>query len=134
MKSLVFSLVILVSAVSFAEERIFDCTATQVKASQEVPEGSHLQQNPTVLFRHGLKKWSLQVGDLLLDTQDPQGPALWLESSSAGSTQVAYSFWVDGSYEYEFVVSVVDHSAKLYWWGLGEETLLGKFTCEVLEQ
>ncbi|WP_415062797.1 hypothetical protein [Bdellovibrio sp.] len=134
MKTMIFAFMTFFSAISFAEERVFDCAATSLTRSLEVPEGANLQQNPQVIFRQGLKHWSLQVGDLYLNTRDPQGPALWMKSGSVSKTKVEYVFWVEASTEYELVVSVVDYSAQLFWWGLGEKVLLGNFQCEVTEQ
>lgn len=134
MKSLVLAIVMLTSAVSFAEERVFDCTAIQLSRGLQRPEDTNIEQNPNVIFRQGLKQWSLQVGDLYLSTMDKNAPALEMKSAAANKYSVRYDFWVDASYEYEFVVSVKDHTANLYWWGLGEQTLVGKFQCEVIEQ
>ncbi|MBO9668540.1 MAG: hypothetical protein J7501_17210, partial [Bdellovibrio sp.] len=93
----------------------------------------NITNNPNVLFRHGLKQWSLRVGDLLLDTRDLNGPALALDVDSTPTT-VSYTFSVEASSEYELEVSVVDYSAKLYYWGLGEKIPVGKFTCDIVEQ
>ncbi|MDG0817385.1 hypothetical protein [Bdellovibrio svalbardensis] len=134
MKSVVFTLVMLFSAISFADERVFDCTATALSRNSERPEDTNIDKNPNIIFRQGLKQWSLQVGDLLLNTRDAKGPALAMEAGAATATLVRYDFWVEASYEYEFVVSVKDHSAKLFWWGLGERVHVGNFQCEVIEQ
>ncbi|WP_413574751.1 hypothetical protein ACLVWU_11020 [Bdellovibrio sp. HCB290] len=133
MKSAVIALTLLFASVSFANERVFDCAVTQLNKNAEIPAELDLKNNPQVLFRHGLKQWSLQVGGLKLDTRDLTGPALWLDVDSTPSS-VEYIFSVEGSTEFELSVNVKDHSAQLYYWGLGEKTTVGSFACEVIEQ
>ncbi|WII70904.1 hypothetical protein QJS83_10570 [Bdellovibrio sp. 22V] len=134
MKTIVFAIAMLASSLSFAGQRVFDCSATKLSTSKDLSFSEiNIQQNPQVLFIDGTYNWSLQVGDVSLQTVDSNGPALWKESSSTKNT-VRYDFWVEGSYEYELRINVKDHTAKVYWWGLGERVEVGTFACEVVEQ
>lgn len=131
MKMIVFVTAMFISSLSFAGERVFDCSATELSNNPEISADFNIKQNPRVLLIEGSKNWSLNVGDYSITTLDPKGPALWREVSSDGQGNVRYDFWVEASYEFEVVISVIDHSAKVYWWGLGERTELGSFACEV---
>ncbi len=133
MKTVLFIFSLLFATSSYAQQRIFDCEATSLSRTIFVPDGANLVLNPHILFKDGIN-WSLQVGDLSLESFAVNGPALIKESHITDPETVRYDFWVDGSYEYEIYINVVDHSAKLYWWGLGEGTFLGNFACEVTEQ
>ncbi|MNK80907.1 hypothetical protein D3C87_1006400 [compost metagenome] len=136
MKSIVFVIAMLFSTLSFADERIFDCTATILNKSFSLPEELKLTQSPTMLFRQldkAGKTWTLQIGQLLLHPYMGRSPALKMESSFTND-YVEYSFWVDGSYEYELQISTEDKSAKLFWWGLGEQVHVGDFNCLMVEQ
>lgn len=125
----------LVSLTVFASERIFDCHANVINKSVQLPEEINLQSTPKVIFRDAKKNWSLQVGQLFLNTTDKRGPALKVEEAlNTTNNTVEYSFWVDGSYEYELNISTVNHTAFLFWWGLGERTFVGEFNCDILEQ
>ena len=117
----------------YAQQRIFDCESTSLSKTLDTPDDVNLNLNPHILFRDGIN-WSLQVGDLFLGSFEANGPALRKESHIADPETVRYDFWVDGSYEYELYINVVNHSAQLYWWGLGEGIYLGNFACEVTEQ
>lgn len=131
MKTIFFVTAMLFSSLSLAGQRVFDCTATHLSKNPDVSEDFNIQKNPTVLLIEDAKNWSLNVGDYSVSTIDKNGPALWRETSSASQTEVRYDFWVEASYEFELVISVVDHTAKVYWWGLGERTEIGTFACEV---
>ncbi|UXR64204.1 hypothetical protein EZJ49_14145 [Bdellovibrio bacteriovorus] len=131
MKTVFFVTAMLFSSLSFAGQRVFDCQATKLSKNPEINEDFNILKNPTVLLIEDAKNWSLSVGDYSVSTLDMNGPALARESSSASDTEVRYDFWVEGSYEFELVISVVDHTAKVYWWGLGEQTEVGTFACEV---
>lgn len=131
MKSIVFAATLLVSSFAFAGQRVFDCSATQLSNNPEISEDLNIKNNPTVLLIEGKDRWSLNVGDVSLNSLDNNGPALWKEAVSESATVVRYDFWVEASYEFELAISVVDHSAKLYWWGLGERLHVGDFACEV---
>ncbi|CAE78264.1 hypothetical protein AB1A81_15910 [Bdellovibrio bacteriovorus] len=131
MKSIFFVTAMLFSSLSFAGQRVFDCQATKLSKSPDVSEDFNIQKNPTVLLIEDAKNWSLNVGDYSVSTLDKNGPALARESSAASDTEVRYDFWVEASYEFELVINVVDHTAKVYWWGLGEQTEIGTFQCEV---
>lgn len=133
MKSAIIAFTLLFASISFADERVFDCQATQLNKSADIPAEINILNNPTVLFRHGLQQWSLNVGDYKIDTADLSGPALHLDIDST-QTSVEYIFSVEASTEFELSISVVDHTAKLYYWGLGEKTHVGNFKCEVVEQ
>lgn len=130
MKFLFFAAALLMSSVSFAGQRVFDCSATQLSHDLEMPEDMNIKNNPRVLFLDSKDRWSLSVGDITLDSLDDKAPALWKEESSQDEF-VRYDFWVDASYEYEVLISVEDHSAEIYWWGLGERIHIGNFACEV---
>lgn len=132
MKWFVVFALTLASSAAFADQRVFDCQATGLSKTLETPTDVNLRSNPTVIFRDGLN-WSLQVGDLLMSYVDSEGPALSKKTTLLSKT-VQFDFWVDGSYEYELQVSVVNHSAKLFWWGTGKRVHLGNFACEVIEQ
>lgn len=134
MKKIVLLFSLVFSSVSFAGERIFDCSATNLTKNASVIEDANLAQNPNVLFRYRTNNnWILSVGDINYSTLIPTGPALHMAAEGA-KNHVAYIFWVEGSTEFELNISVVDHTAELYYWGLGEQTLVGKFQCEVIEQ
>lgn len=134
MKSLFFVVLLFGSSFSYADERVFDCAATALQVSAELPSELELKNNPQVIFRSSQQRFILQVGNLVLNTLEVNGPSLKMTSSSSGNGVVEYNFWVDGSYEYQLAVSVIDHSAKLFWWGLGESVPVGTFSCEVIEQ
>lgn len=131
MKTIFFVTAILFANLSFAGQRVFDCRATHLSKNPDLSEDFNIQKNPTILLIEGTKSWSLDVGDYSVSTLDKNGPALKKETSSAPQAAVRYDFWVEGSYEFEIVISVVDHTAKVYWWGLGERTEIGTFACEV---
>ncbi|WP_413557327.1 hypothetical protein [Bdellovibrio sp. HCB209] len=133
MKSAIIAFTMLFASISFADERVFDCYATELNKSAEVPVEINIQNNPRVLFRHGLKQWSLDVGDFKIDTLDLNGPALSLDVDST-QVSVEYIFSVEASTEFELSINVVDHTAKLYYWGLGTKTHVGNFQCDVTEQ
>lgn len=135
MKMLLFVSALFCASVSFANERVFDCKATQVGTDLELSEDINIANNPHVLFIAGKKDWTLSVGDVTLSTLDLKGPDLEMEAG-AGETseEVRYDFWVERSYEYQLNINVVDHSAKVYWWGLGEPIEVGTFACEVSEK
>ena len=133
MKTLIFAFAMLFASLSFADERIFDCSAIRLAKSADIPAELGLTDKPTVLFRQSLKNWSLQVGNTYLDTRDNNGPALALDTKSSNATTVQYVFSVEASTEFELQVSVVTHNAKVYYWGLGERTFLGDFSCEIVE-
>lgn len=133
MKTLIFAFAMLFASLSFADERVFDCSAIRLAKNSEIPTGLGLEDKPTVLFRHGLKNWSLQVGQIYLDTRNVNGPALTLDTKSSNATTVQYRISIDASVGFELQVSVVTHNAKVYYWSLGEKTFLGDFACEVVE-
>lgn len=134
MKKIVLLFSLIFSSVSFAGERIFDCSATNLTKNAALIEDANLDQNANVLFRYRTKSnYVLSIGDLTYSTLDSKGPALVMDAEIMGDS-VAYIFWVEGSTEFELAISVVDHTAELYYWGLGEQTLVGKFQCEVIEQ
>lgn len=136
MKMLLFVSAMLFATVSFANERVFDCTATQLSNHPDLSyaEGLNIANNPHVLFVEGKTDWTLNVGDISLSTLDLKGPDLEKAVSSEQDTTVRYDFWVEHSYEYELVINVMDHSADVYWWGLGQRTPVGRFQCEVSEK
>lgn len=136
MKMLLFVSAMLFATVSFANERVFDCAATQLSNHPDLSyaEGLNIANNPHVLFIEGKKDWSLNVGDISLSTLDLNGPDLEKEAGSEQDMTVRYDFWVERSYEFELVINVIDHSADVYWWGLGQRTPVGRFQCEVSEK
>jgi hypothetical protein len=134
MKMLLFVSAMLLATVSFANDRVFDCTATQLSNHPDLSEDMNIANNPHVLFIEGKKDWSLNVGDVSLSTLDLKGPDLEKEAGSEAPDTVRYDFWVERSYEFELVINVMDHTADVYWWGLGERTPVGKFQCEVSEK
>lgn len=121
---------ILTSGSAFADQRIFDCDVTQINFLWANSNDSQLDLNPKVIFRDG-RNWSLQVGDFFVHSKIVTHPAI-LKKSSIQGDQVVYDFWVDGSYEYSLHISVVDHTAQLYWWGQGEERYVASLQCEVV--
>ena len=133
MKTFIFAFAMLFASLSFADERVFDCSAIRLAKNADIPAELGLQEKPTVLFRHGLKNWSLQVGQIYLDTRNNNGPALTLDTKSSNATTVQYLVSIDASVGFELQVSVVTHNAKVYYWGLGERTFLGDFSCEIVE-
>lgn len=135
MKMLLFVSALVFSTVSFANERVFDCKATQVSTDLELSEDINIAKNPYVLFIQGKKDWTLSVGDVTLSTMDLKGPDLEMEEGGGEtSDEVRYDFWVERSYEYQVNINVVDHTATVYWWGLGEAIEVGRFQCEVSEK
>ena len=136
MKMLLFVSAMLLATVSFANDRVFDCTATQLSNHPDLSyaEGLNIANNPHVLFIDGKNGWSLNVGDVSLSTLDLNGPDLEKAAGSETPDTVRYDFWVERSYEFELVINVMDYSADVYWWGLGQRTPVGKFQCEVSEK
>jgi hypothetical protein len=136
MKMLLFVSAMFFATVSFADQRVFDCTATQLSNHPDLSyaEDLNIEKNPHVLFIEGKKDWTLNVGDITLSTSDLNGPDLEKEVSTHSDSTVRYDFWVERSYEFELVINVEDYSADVYWWGLGQRTPVGRFQCEVSEK
>lgn len=135
MKFAVLFVCLFSSVFAWAGQRVFDCKAQNIPTVQELPEEYSLKSNPVVIFREAKQDWSLQVGDYSVRNNDAKGPATTYEAElSKDLSKVAYFFQIDGSLEFQLVVSTVNHKATLFWWGLGEPTVVAKLSCEVIEQ
>ena len=135
MKSLFILISFFLSSLAFASERIFDCSMQKVYKINELPEDFELGLKSKVIFKQAIKNWSLQVGQYVVRDNDGMGPAVRYDSEiSSDMKEVSYFFQLDGSLEFQLSVDTADHSATLFWWGLGEATAMAKLQCEVIEQ
>lgn len=121
---------------AFASERIFECTPIHVFKIKELPEDFNLLLKPQFIYKQSAgKDWSLQVGNWGTRYNDGMGPAMAVDSEvSQDKSTVSYYFQLDGSLEFQFSIRTDNHEAVLYWWGLGEPSLMAQMQCEVIEQ